>query len=283
MLPCERHFHSPDSLAPRRRRKIFLYAFAAAVFYAGLLAAQSPSSDARSIMARVYTQDTSRDIQMKAGFQVFDAQGHTTRNDFVYRRLGSPGDSKTLVVFTTPKEIKGVALLSINQRGATGRQYIYTPATQRVRPVVAQERSSRFIGTDFTFEDIGERVLDDFTYRTISDTETIDGHKTDKIAATPIDSSRSQYKYIYYWVGQDVPVILYAEFYDAQGQKIRTLHATGLKRENGIWGARHTEMRTAPAGTRTVLTIDEVKFNTRPDESLFTPEGLPKASADLAR
>jgi outer membrane lipoprotein-sorting protein len=33
-------------------------------------------------------------------------------------------------------------------------------------------------------------------------------------------------------------------------------------------------MRTPADGTRTVFTIDEVKFNTKPDEKLFTPEGL---------
>jgi hypothetical protein len=61
------------------------------------------------------------------------------------------------------------------------------------------------------------------------------------------------------------------------------LHATGLKRENGIWGARHTEMRTVPDGTRTVLTIDEVKFNIKSDEKLFTPEGLSAASASATK
>jgi hypothetical protein len=258
-------------------RMIVLYLFAALIFSAGLLAAQTPP-DARSIMARVYQQDTSRDIAMKASFQVFDNQRHSAKKDFIYRRIGSPGDSRTLVVFTSPQEIKGVALLSVNQPGAADRQYVYTPATQRVRPVAPQERSTKFIGTDFTFEDIGERVLDDFTYRLISDTETIDGHKAYKVVATPVDSSKSQYKYIYYWVGQDVPVILYAEFYDAQGKKVSALHATGLKRENGIWGARHTEMRSIVDGTRTVLTINEVKFNTKPDEKLFTPEGLPQAA-----
>ena len=167
-----------------------------------------------------------------------------------------------------------MALLSINQRGVSERQYVYTPATQRVRSVVPQERSARFIGTDFTFEDIGERVLDDFTYRLIGDAETMEGHKTYKVEATPVDPSRSQYKYIYYWVAQDVPVILFAEMYDAQGRKVRVLHATDLKREGGVWGARHTEMRTVQDGTRTVLTIDRVKFNTKPDEKLFTPQGL---------
>jgi hypothetical protein len=242
----------------------------------GIVAAgQTP--DGRKILEDVYRQDTSHDITMKASFQVFDKQGQSAKKDFVFRRIGSPGDSKTLVVFTSPKEIRGVALLSINQRGVADRQYIYTPATQRVRSVVPQERSVRFIGTDFTFEDIGERVLDDFSYRLIGGMETMDGHKSYKVEASPVDQSRSQYKFIYYWVAQDVPVILYAEFYDAQGREVRILHASAIKRVNGIWGARHTEMRTLQDGTRTDLTIDDVKFNSKPDEKLFTPQGLAEA------
>ena len=171
-------------------------------------------TDARSIMDGVYKQDTSHDISTRANFQIFDAQGHSTKKEFTYRRLGSPGDSRSLVVFSAPKEIRGVALLSINQRGANDRQYMYVPAQDRVRSVAAQERTARFIGTDFTFEDIGERVLDDFSYKLLGDTEAIDGHKTYKIEARPVDPSRSQYKYIYSWVAQDAPVILYAEMYD---------------------------------------------------------------------
>ena len=151
---------------------------------------------------------------------------------------------------------------------------MYVPATQRVRSVVPQERSARFIGTDFTFEDIAERVLDDFRYRLLDDAETIEGHKTYKVEATPIDAARSQYKFIYYWVAQDAPVILHAEMYDAQGREVRVLHASGLKRVAGIWGARHLEMSSVQDRTRTVLSIAEVKFNTNLDEKLFTPQGL---------
>jgi hypothetical protein len=235
--------------------------------------------DARSIMDGVYKQDTSHDITMRANFQIFDTQGHSTKKEFTYRRLGTPGDSRTLVVFTAPKEFRGVALLSINQRGANQLQYMYLPAQDRVRSVAAQERTARFIGTDFTFEDIGERVLDDFSYKLLGDAEVVDGHKTTKIEARPVDPSRSQYKYIYFWVAQDAPVILYAEMYDQQGHKVRVLHATDLKQEKGIWGARRTEMSTVEGGTRTVLTIDEVKFNTNPDATLFTPTGLSTAAA----
>jgi hypothetical protein len=251
---------------------------AAALCFSTPTAATFSVPDAHKVMEDVYSQDSSHDTTMRASFQVFDKQGHSVKKEFTYRRIGSPGDSKTLVVFTSPAEIRGVALLSINRRGVSARQYIYTPATQRVRSVVAQERTARFIGTDFTFEDIAERILDDFTYRPIDDKETIEGRKTWKVEATPVDSSRSQYKYIYYWVAQDAPVILHAEFYDAQGRQVRVLHAGQIKHVDGVWGARHTEMSTVQDGTRTVLNIDEVKFNTGLDEKLFTPQGLAEAS-----
>jgi hypothetical protein len=238
--------------------------------------AYGASPDARKIMDDVYRQDTSRSTFMRASFEIFDKEGHRTKKEFTYRRIGSPGDSKTLVVFTNPEEIRGVALLSINRREVSDRQYMYIPATQRVRTVATQERSARFIGTDFTFEDIEERVLDDFSYRMLGEAETIEGHKTWKVEAIPTDSSRSQYKFIYYWVAQDVPVILHGEMYDAQGREVRVLHASQIKRVSGISGARRTEMTSVLTGTKTVLVIDDVKFNTNLDEKLFTPEELGK-------
>ena len=241
-------------------------------------AAQTPAN-ARAIMEGVYSQDTSKDVTLKASFNIFDKQGHSAKKVFTLQRLGGPGESKTLVVFSAPPEIAGVKLLSISQKGAAEKQYMYIPAQQRVRSVATQERTAKFLGTDFTFEDIGERVLDDFSYKLLGDAEVVDGHKTYKIEATPVDPSKSQYKFIYFWVDQDAPVIVYAEFYDAQGQKVRVMHATDIKREKGVWGTRNTEMDTVADGTKTVLRIDEAKFNTNPDPKLFTPDGLQTATA----
>jgi len=233
--------------------------------------------DARKILEGVYEQDTSRDTSMKAVFEIFDRDGHKTTKKFVLFRLGSPGDSKTLVRFTDPAEIRGVTLLSYNHKGDTDRQWLYIPATQRTRSVTPRERSERFAGTDFTYEDVEERVLDDFYYRLLSENETIDGHKTYKVEAKPVDEGRSQYGHIYYWVGQSVPVILHAEMYNSDGKLVRELHASSLKKVSGIWGARHVEMQSVAEKTRTVLTVDEAKFNQHLDEKLFTAESLENA------
>jgi outer membrane lipoprotein-sorting protein len=244
-----------------------------------LLGAAWGAVDPHAVVEGVYSQDTSQDTTMKAVFDIYDKDGHKTTKKCILYRLGLPGASKTRVVFTDPAEIRGVTLLSYNHQGDTDRQWLYIPATQRTRSVTPRELSEKFAGTDFTYEDVEERVLDSFTYRLLSDDETIDGHKTYKIEARPADASRSQYSYVYYWVAQDVPVILHAEMYDQAGKLVRQLHASGLKKASGISGARHVEMRSVEDKTRTVLTIDEVKFNQHLDEKMFTPEGLGSAPA----
>jgi hypothetical protein len=145
-----------------------------------------------------------------------------------------------------------------------------------VRSVAPRERTERFAGSDFTYEDIAEHALDDFTYQAMPAEDTIENHKTFKILATPVAPERSQYKFIYYWVAQDVPCILHMEMYDQEGRKVREMHAGGLRKESGIWGARKTEIHSLMEGTKSILTIDAIHLNTGLDGTLFTPEALEK-------
>ncbi|HWF12552.1 MAG TPA: outer membrane lipoprotein-sorting protein [Candidatus Acidoferrales bacterium] len=232
--------------------------------------------DAKLIMKRVYEQDTSRDVKLRATLEITDKDGHSVKKKFIISRIGSFGNGKTLVRFTDPTELRGVKLLSVNQPGEPDQQWIYTPATERVRSITPRERAEHFAGSDFTYEDIAEHSLDNFTYELLPAEDVIENHKTFKIMATPTSPGNSQYKFIYYWVAQDVPCILHAEMYDQKGRKVREMRASGLRKESGIWGARKTEMRSLLDGTKSVLMIDEAHFNTGLDSAMFTPESLEK-------
>jgi outer membrane lipoprotein-sorting protein len=234
------------------------------------------AADARKIMEAVYHQDTSRDATWRAVMEVTDKKGTVRRKKFTFRKLGSLGDSKTLVRFTDPPDVRGVGLLSINIKGTADRQWMYTPAIQRTRRIAPQEKSRRFLGTDFTHEDMAERVLDDFEYRMLGETGMIDGRKTYKIEATPVAPDRSQYKFIYLWVAQDIPYVIHAEMYDQRGQKVRVFHASALEKISGIWVAKRIEMSSSLESTKTLLMIEEIRFNTGLKEDLFTQYALEK-------
>jgi hypothetical protein len=242
------------------------------VLFAALLV--KAQSDPRKIMEAVYTQDTSRDTTWRGKMDVIDKKGTVRSKKFLMRKIGGLGNSKTIARFTDPPEVRGVGLLSINEGGATDRQWLYTPAIQRVRRIAAQERRQRFIGADFTNEDMAERVLDDFTYKLIGEGEVVDGRKTWKIEARPVSPDKSQYAYIYLWVPQDVPYTVLAEMYDKQGQKQRIMKASNLEKISGIWVARRVEMSTPADNTKTILTLEDVRFNTGLKEDMFTQQAL---------
>jgi hypothetical protein len=235
------------------------------------------AQDARKVMEAVYSQDNSKDTTWRARMETYDKQGKARSKKFVLRKLGGLGNSKTLVRFIEPAEVKGVGLLSLNQSGTSDRQWMYTPAIQRTRRIAPQERGRKFVGTDFTNEDMAERVLDDFSYKIVGQGEMIEGRKTYKIEARPTSPDKSQYSYLYLWVPVDVPHTVLGEMYDKAGQRVRIYKASQLEKINNVWVAKRIEVETPPEGTRTVLLIEEVKFNTGLKEDLFTQQALEKA------
>jgi hypothetical protein len=255
-------------------RSVLLFAVACFAVLSTTALFAAVDFDAKAVMAGVYAQDTSHDATLRATLDVTDADGHAVKKRFTLKRLGSFGDGKVLLRFTDPQELRGVTLLSIDQPGQPPQQWIYTPATERARSVAPRERSERFAGSDFTYEDIAEHSLDDFNYQPLDAEDIIENHMTYKVMATPAAPDRSQYKYVYYWVAKDVPCILHAEMYGQDGRKVREMHASGLRKVSGMWGARRTEMRSVLDGTKSVLTIDEIHLNTGLDGAAFTPEAL---------
>jgi hypothetical protein len=250
--------------------------FALIVVFASLFyPPQTP--DARKIMEGVYRQDSSRDASWRGQLDVIDKKGTTRKKNFVFRRLGVFGNSKTLVRFTDPPEVRGVGLLSINQQGATERQWMFTPAIQRVRRIAPQERARRFLGTDFSNEDMAERVLEDFEYRMIGDGGEIEGRKAWKIEGKPLSADKSQYKFVYLWVAKDIPYAVLAEYYDQSGKLARILKSMQIEKIAGVWLARSVEMSTPSEGTKSVLAISDVKFNQGLKEDGFSLQALEKS------
>ena len=259
------------------KRRLVILTLSAAALCVGT--SPAAAQDARKIMDEVYRQDTSRDAVQQAHMAVTDKKGVTRQKKFVYRKIGSLGNSKTLIRFTDPQEVRGVGLLSINQKGAADRQWLYTPAHQRVRRVAPQEKSKRFLGTDFTHEDMAERPFDDFTYKMLAASEAVDGQPAYKIEVRPVTPDKSQYKYLHVWVAKDKPITLHADFYDDKDRKVRAMHASDVQKVSNIWVAKRLEMASPPDGTKTVLVIEDIRFNTGLREDLFTQQALEKGDA----
>ena len=72
-----------------------------------------------------------------------------------------------LVVFLSPADIKGTALLTWEQKGRENDQWLYLPAQKKMQRIAKGSKKNYFMGTDFTYEDMEPEDIDNFEYTII--------------------------------------------------------------------------------------------------------------------
>jgi hypothetical protein len=230
------------------------------------------AQDPKTIMTEVQKRSTADSQKYEGVLEVIDSSGRTSEKRWGYERLGSAGQSKVVIRFTTPNEVKGVALLVVNYPDRASDQWMWTPAINRERRVATQDRRSRFFGTDFSFEDLEERDVEHFVY-SLQGEETIDGEPCWKIVATPTAGKKSQYTTSTYWVRKNN--YTYAQIENFTDNKlIRRLKYKQVENIQGIWTARILEVEDVTRKSRTILTLDSVAYNVPLSADQFTVPAL---------
>jgi hypothetical protein len=236
------------------------------------LGAPYAADNARQIIEEVQRRTDTTSQQYEGLLQVVDAKGKVADKRWTFERLGSHGRSRSVLRFTSPAEVKGVALLIVDHADRASDQWMWTPAVERDRRIALQDRSTRFFGTDFSFEDLEERDIDQFDYTSMGE-DAIDGVACWKIGSTPKDTKSSQYTRSVLWIRKDNYAIARADNYVRTGIA-RRLDYSNIENVQGIWTARQIDVVDLTRGSRTRLTLDKLQYNVPMNEEDFTLQAI---------
>jgi hypothetical protein len=236
------------------------------------LGAPYAADNARQIVEEVQRRTETTSQRYEGLLQVVDAKGKVADKRWTFERLGSHGRSRSVLRFTSPAEVKGVALLIVDHADRASDQWMWTPAVERDRRIALQDRSTRFFGTDFSFEDLEERDIDQFDY-TSGGEDTVDGAPCWKIGATPREAKSSQYTRSVLWIRKDIYAIARTENY-VKTAITRRLDYSSIQNVQGIWTARHIFVADLTRGSRTRLTLDKLQYNATLKDEDFTVQAL---------
>lgn len=261
--------------APRMRR-IIRAALSSSALVALWATVATPvlraADNARQIVEETQKRTTAQSQRYEGILQVFDGKGKVSDKRWTLERLGSHGASRMVLRFTQPAEVKGVALLVVNHPDRASDQWMWTPAIERDRRIALQDRSTRFFGTDFSFEDLEERDVDQYDYAMLGD-DTVDGTATWKIQSTPKQGKSSQYTKSVVWIRKDTYAFVRIENF-AKEQLVRRLNYGDLQNVQGIWTAKRLEMTDLKRNSRTVLTLDKLQYNVPMKDDDFTLQAI---------
>jgi len=240
-----------------------------AVFFALLiLSTQAVAQDPRTIVEETQKRSSAKSQAYEGTLRVVKEGSKIAEKRWSFERIGSHGDSKSILRFSAPAEVKGVALLVVNHPDRSSDQWMWAPAIGRERRIALQDRSQRFFGTDFSFEDLEERDTDQYEYRLLGE-ETFEGAACWKIESRPRQNKVSQYTHSHVWVRKDNYVVVQIENYK-NATLVRRAKYGDIQRVQSIWTAHTIEMYDITEKSRTILTIEKLQYDLPMKDEDFT-------------
>ncbi len=230
------------------------------------------AQDARQIAEEAQRRTQVSSQKYEGTLTVTNKAGKTAEKRWRYERFGSHGSSKTVLRFTAPAEVKGVALLVVNHPDRASDQWMWTPAIQRERRIALQDRSTRFFGTDFSFEDLEERDVGQYDYKMLGE-EAVDGAPCWRIEWRPQQTKRSQYTHSVVWIRKDNYALARVESF-VKDQLVRRLHLRDIRKVQGIWTAHVLDMEDLRRASRTILKFETLQYNLPLKDENFTLQAL---------
>ncbi|MBM9616921.1 outer membrane lipoprotein-sorting protein [Desulfobulbus rhabdoformis] len=177
-------------------------------------------------------------------------------------------DTKSVMVFEQPADVKGTAFLSWDYDNPVkdDDKWLYMPAMKKVRRISGSSTNEYFMGTDFTYDDMGDRNVDEDTH-TLLGKEKIDGRDCWKIESIPVDK-QDMYTRKIIWVDQEGHFSLKTEYYDKDGL-LKIYRALVFKRQDGFWTTFKSEMDNVSREHRTIMETSSMQYDTGIKNRMF--------------
>ncbi|MBO4759883.1 MAG: outer membrane lipoprotein-sorting protein [Spirochaetaceae bacterium] len=252
-----------------------------ALLLAGSLFAQSLSGyDVMKKSDEVPSPETSSST---ATLTIHSKKG-TDRIRKVIMKKKDYGDvSKELIVFSSPKDVSGTGYLMFEyEADASGAKkdsdnWLYMPAMKKTRRIASSgsESEGSFMGTDFTYKDMGDRDINKYDYNLLGE-EAIDGVECYKVESISKDKTVKDPRSIVYIAKSDF-IMRRCEFFDRQNQLHRILYCTDFTTIDGYTTAQKLKMENVQTGTWSLIESENIIYNADDiDDSLFTVAALEK-------
>lgn len=243
-----------------------------AAFFAAIaafsLSAQEPSG--LEIMQRVYERPTGGDLVSDLTMTLTNSRGDTRERKLRQFRKEFKDGEKKIMFFLAPADVKDTSFMSWswNAAGKDDEQWIYLPALKRVKRISSDSKSDYFMGSDFTYDDLGERHPSEDTHRLVG-TDTVEGETVYLVESVPRERG-SLYSRTVSWVVKDKWVGLKKEFFDPQDRHLKTLTVKKYDRVDGFWVLLEFEMENVQKKHRTTMRIANVAIDRGVEDELFT-------------
>jgi len=257
--------------------KYMKYASLAMLLFLLTVPGFSQEPTGHDIMHEMLNQSTWDDMQATVTLTLKTSRGEIrVRTIDFYSKSTKDDESSMLMRFVKPADVEGTGFLMIEHDDGEDERYLYLPALRRVKRIAASGSGGNFMSSDFTYYDIGEPELEDWTYSRLADTTigekpafVIECHpKTDQIRED------TGYGKIIRYILQDKLNNVKTVYFDESMQKKKVLDVKEYIVVNGADFESNMVMHDVQIDHTSIMEFDDIQTNTGIPEDFFSQRYL---------
>lgn len=141
------------------------------------------------------------------------------------KEVKGDGD-KSISIFENPKDVKGTKMLTWSHKSKDDQQWLYLPSVRRVKKISSKNKSASFMGSEFSYEDLGSQEVEKYKFKWIRD-DKYEGQDVHVMERIP--TYKSGYSKQISYTSKKFSNPLKVEYYDRKKQLLKVAIFEGYK------------------------------------------------------
>lgn len=212
------------------------------------------------------------DQRAKAHMRIIDKQGRQRVREFISLRLntGDRGKQKYYVYFNKPVDVKKMVFMAWKNVKNEDDRWLYLPALDLVKRIAASDDRTSFVGSNFFYEDVSGRGLDEDFHQLSEETE-----QYYIIKSQPKKPDSVEFTSYQMWVDKKTFLPMKIDYYkkDIIYRHYQTLETKNI---DGYDTVIKAIMENKLTGGKTVISYSEVKYFQDIPDKIFSERYLRK-------
>jgi len=258
------------------------------VFSTALFAANDPNlpekiTDVETIVnkANFVAYYQGKDGKAKIKMTITDKKGQTRLREFIILRkdIKDGGDQKYYVYFLKPADVRRMVFMVHKHTDIKkdDDRWLYLPGLDLVKRIAASDKRTSFVGSDFLYEDVSGRNLQEDTHELI---ETTDKYYVVRNVPRELDSV--EFSYFNVSIDRKTFVPVKMEFYDKKNKLYRVIKSQKVETIQGFPTVVKSIVSDLNTGSKTVMEFTNVKYNINLQD-IFTERYLRRPPREAIR
>jgi len=246
-----------------------------------VLAQEASAPDVQDIVkkANLVAYYQADDGKAKVTMTITPRQGPKRKREFNILRkdVADGGDQNYYVYFLNPPDVRKMVYLVLKHVDKDDDRWLYMPAIDRVNRVAAGDKRTSFVGSDFLYEDVSGRGLDEDQHELTATTDT-----QYVVKNTPKTPDSVEFSYYTVAIDKTNYVPMKMEFFDKANKLYRTIESTEVKEVDGFVTVLKSVVKDLRTGSQTEMAFSNVKFNVGLKD-IFQERYLKRAPSEARR